>query len=425
MENRLSVRTLGLATVSLLFAVPAMGQSISNPTKPLPLGTFSSDYSQSVENCTPTYHTTPPQDGTVTFPYGANSNKTGWWSPNAGTTVILNVGGTSEVVVNAHGFTFGGCDSPPNFNTNYWYGWNTAAGGVVGSFGLQAYMGDSPLPGLTTLAALSGVVGAQSGNLFDGGLKVSGMTNGSATAWFYAGRTPHCTTFGTPCFEIASLPFMIGNAQVADGSGNLYQAGITKYNTLYVDTTGLVNGASPGASGLVYMSNGLNSAPTFQAFSFCSSSCTLGNVTFADGGTWTNTGLTLGAASALGNHPLTGGNAITSNSSHGYKIASGSCGATAAVFLVDAAQTGGLGCHTTSSGNPSLIAQGVEALWASTTAVTFDLGFIATAAAPTVSASQIGYGSTTAANSNCGTLASSAGCVVINVAGTTRYIPYY
>lgn len=50
---------------------------------------------------------------------------------------------------------------------------------------------------------------------------------------------------------------------------------------------------------------------------------------------------------------------------------------------------------------------------------------VLTAAAPTVSASQIGYGGTVTANTNCGTLASSAGCVVINVAGTIHYIPYY
>ncbi len=52
-------------------------------------------------------------------------------------------------------------------------------------------------------------------------------------------------------------------------------------------------------------------------------------------------------------------------------------------------------------------------------------GFIATAAAPTVSASQIGYGGSTAASSSCGTLASAVGCVVINVAGTAHYVPYY
>jgi len=48
-----------------------------------------------------------------------------------------------------------------------------------------------------------------------------------------------------------------------------------------------------------------------------------------------------------------------------------------------------------------------------------------TAAAPTVAASQVGIGGTVSAATSCGSLASSAGCLVINVAGTTRYIPYY
>ena len=52
-----------------------------------------------------------------------------------------------------------------------------------------------------------------------------------------------------------------------------------------------------------------------------------------------------------------------------------------------------------------------------------DNGEIYTAAAPTVAASQIGFGSTVTANTNCGTIGT--GCVVINVAGTTRYITYY
>jgi hypothetical protein len=42
---------------------------------------------------------------------------------------------------------------------------------------------------------------------------------------------------------------------------------------------------------------------------------------------------------------------------------------------------------------------------------------VLTSAAPTVISGQIGYGGTTAANTNCGTLAGSAGCVVINVRG--------
>lgn len=49
----------------------------------------------------------------------------------------------------------------------------------------------------------------------------------------------------------------------------------------------------------------------------------------------------------------------------------------------------------------------------------------ATAVAPTVSAAQIGYGSTTAVSSNCGSLMSAVACIVVNIAGTTHYIPYY
>jgi hypothetical protein len=51
---------------------------------------------------------------------------------------------------------------------------------------------------------------------------------------------------------------------------------------------------------------------------------------------------------------------------------------------------------------------------------------ILTAAAPTVAAAQIGYGSTTAAASNCNVASPTpAGCVVVNIAGTAHYIPYY
>lgn len=52
-------------------------------------------------------------------------------------------------------------------------------------------------------------------------------------------------------------------------------------------------------------------------------------------------------------------------------------------------------------------------------------GLILGAVAPTVTTNQVSIGSTTAAASNCGSLASAAGCLVINVAGTTRYVPYY
>ncbi len=51
---------------------------------------------------------------------------------------------------------------------------------------------------------------------------------------------------------------------------------------------------------------------------------------------------------------------------------------------------------------------------------------ILAAAAPTVAAAQIGYGSTTAAAANCNVaVPTPTACIVVNVAGTTRFIPYY
>ncbi len=51
---------------------------------------------------------------------------------------------------------------------------------------------------------------------------------------------------------------------------------------------------------------------------------------------------------------------------------------------------------------------------------------ILTAAAPTVAAAQVGIGSTTAAAANCNVaVPTPTACLVINVAGTTRYVPYY
>ena len=51
--------------------------------------------------------------------------------------------------------------------------------------------------------------------------------------------------------------------------------------------------------------------------------------------------------------------------------------------------------------------------------------FIATAATPTTTGSNIGYGNSTAANTNCGfTVITATGCLVINIGGTAHYIPY-
>jgi hypothetical protein len=69
------------------------------------------------------------------------------------------------------------------------------------------------------------------------------------------------------------------------------------------------------------------------------------------------------------------------------------------------------------------LAQTFSALQAFSSGIS-DAGETLTAAAPSVAASQIGLGSTTAAVANCGVTGPTA-CMVINVAGTTRYVPYY
>lgn len=52
-------------------------------------------------------------------------------------------------------------------------------------------------------------------------------------------------------------------------------------------------------------------------------------------------------------------------------------------------------------------------------------GLVLGVATPSVAAGQVGLGTTTAAASNCGSLAGAAACLKINVGGTDRYIPYY
>lgn len=51
--------------------------------------------------------------------------------------------------------------------------------------------------------------------------------------------------------------------------------------------------------------------------------------------------------------------------------------------------------------------------------------YIAVGAATVVSAGQIAYGGTTSVAASCGSIAGAAGCIVVNVAGTTRNVPFF
>lgn len=96
---------------------------------------------------------------------------------------------------------------------------------------------------------------------------------------------------------------------------------------------------------------------------------------------------------------------------------------TVAASMVIGAPTGGSeGSHSLNiAGN--YYANGTKVI--DSTGNGFFNGLIASGAAATSGSSQIAYGGTTASSSSCGSLSGAAGCVVINVAGTTHYLPYY
>lgn len=88
-------------------------------------------------------------------------------------------------------------------------------------------------------------------------------------------------------------------------------------------------------------------------------------------------------------------------------------------FLITAAHDDG-----TSIDNPLLCtrAAGGVCVWARPLTAP---SMVFTTAAPSTAAGQTAFGSTTAAASNCGSLSGAAGCLVININGTTHYVPYW
>jgi hypothetical protein len=108
---------------------------------------------------------------------------------------------------------------------------------------------------------------------------------------------------------------------------------------------------------------------------------------------------------------------------------SGAAGTGLKLKLLDSTVIYGLGV---SAGQLDIVSANTTAFWylsskvasINSSGIFTSSGLVATAAAPTVSSNQIGYGSTVAAASNCGG-GSVTGCIVVNVAGTARYVPYY
>jgi hypothetical protein len=109
---------------------------------------------------------------------------------------------------------------------------------------------------------------------------------------------------------------------------------------------------------------------------------------------WTNSGQAIGYFTRLDNANATGGNI-------GFYAQNGGSAAWDFPFLYQNSSFSSL-FYVSSAGSMAL-----------------------SGAAPTVAAGQIGYGGTTAVATNCGSLAGAAGCIVVNVAGTQHYVPYY
>lgn len=137
--------------------------------------------------------------------------------------------------------------------------------------------------------------------------------------------------------------------------------------------------------------------------------------------------LTTGTTGALNLNNGTGNQSITfTDGSNGSMfVTSGASGAIAGHVRVGAATTGNPPTVSTEGSDTNISLQ----FSPKGSGSVIGPNFTATAAAPTVSAGQIGYGGTTAALSNCdvtssGTI-SATGCIVVDIAGTTRYIPYY
>jgi hypothetical protein len=86
--------------------------------------------------------------------------------------------------------------------------------------------------------------------------------------------------------------------------------------------------------------------------------------------------------------------------------------------------TYGAGCYImTLDGTNGLVLTGVPV---TASAGKFQGGGVTiSGTAPTVGSGNISLGGQTAALSDCGSLSSSVGCLIVNIAGTTRYIPYY
>lgn len=301
----------------------------------------------------------------------------------------------------------------PNAATNAnWY--MAAAGSGTLNFGSSAYPNSTAtftgtVTGNTTLT-VSGVSGTIIKGQTLGGAGVTPgtvITAGSGSSWTISSTSnvgpiamSSAQALGNPLatFEgVWAQGYYAGTAGSVAGSLTLYNA--TSGSITLAPTTGAlgtVTATLPANTGTVAELNLAQTVTALQSYT--------GGIAFPDG-TAQNPAVLLGAASASG--------ANIASQVLQFNYFNGSSAEKNYIIKVNVSNQ--MLFQTTDTTGLFLF-----------NGNTFASTHVSTAAAATVAAGQIGYGGTTAAASNCNvTSPTPTGCVVINVAGTTRYLPYY
>lgn len=295
-------------------------------------------------------------------------------------------------------------------------------GSSVASFsaGTTGLTPSTATTGAVTLAGTLNVANGGSGqtsltaNAFLTGNGTSGINQVAVTGLVLGnGASAPNAYVGTSCTNQVITALSAAGAATCTTITTAYTSGIAP--TASPTFTGTITAATIAASGVISTSNTVDSSgPTDTNASIHTS----GGLSVTKNMWAAGIGVNAGSGNAYVSIGSSAGDVATSYSNGtvttyaGYVVGAGGVCAVASTMCWYNSGTGSAGVlmHLTKVGT-----------------MTFDAGpIILTQAAATAAAGQISYGSTTAAAANCNVASPTpTGCIVVNVAGTTRYIPYY
>lgn len=336
-------------------------------------------------------------------------------------------------------------------------------------YNLSDNPGTASVIGTVSLQDPNGIIPGDRNGSYQGGASANTITPSFTPNGILVYQYPDNTANYNAFLSSAHLLYPGNSAQLQSDRITTLAAGAQFANTLVGTITSTQVGAidtplfKPGGASLV-SAYGHYSNPTMLG----SNSIVPGNLWAYSGQPITNTGFTGQIANAgtflagdcnngSGNTPfancygfqaavITNGNGITSGTVNNYgnlissPTASAGSGGTINNYGLSVSVPSGSGAGTTV--NYGINISGVGGSGGGGTTTNYAIYSLSTApsvlganltlptvtmtgAAPTVAAAQIGYGGTTVASTNCGSLAGAAGCIVVNVAGVTHYVPYY